>query len=283
MKKSISLLFISLFLITACSSDDSSPTIPETDPLIGWNKIQDLSTDLYTVELYSQQKKLQVGSNPVVVKLKPKSNSDNKNITSANWKTTMHMGNMTHGAPVLDLKAYQNYADLFEGNLFFQMAGDDHGDFWDLTIQFEHQNQKLTVSNQIEVIASKHQTIQSFEGSDENHYIIALLNPTTPKIGINDISAVVFKMESMDRFTLVNKYKVGIDPRMPSMQNHSSPNNTDLTQSLADKLYHGKLSLTMTGFWKINLQLFDASNNLIKGEAITETNGSSSLFFELEF
>lgn len=55
MKKSISVLFISLFLITAGSSNDSSPTIPETDPLIGWNKIQ----NLYTVERYSQQKKLQ--------------------------------------------------------------------------------------------------------------------------------------------------------------------------------------------------------------------------------
>jgi hypothetical protein len=70
---------------------------------------------------------------------------------------------------------------------------------------------------------------------------------------------------------------------MPSMGNHGSPNNVDLTQSTSDEFYHGKLSLTMTGYWKINLQLVNASNDVLKGETVTESNEASSIFFEVEF
>ena len=70
---------------------------------------------------------------------------------------------------------------------------------------------------------------------------------------------------------------------MPSMGNHGSPNNVDLTQSLADEFYHGKLSLTMTGYWKINLQLANAAGTVLKGEEVTDQNPASSLFFEIEF
>ena len=69
---------------------------------------------------------------------------------------------------------------------------------------------------------------------------------------------------------------------MPGMGNHSSPNNVNLTQG-TDKMYYGKLSLTMTGYWKINLQLEDASQNILKGEPVTDTNETSSIYFELEF
>ena len=70
---------------------------------------------------------------------------------------------------------------------------------------------------------------------------------------------------------------------MPSMGNHSSPNNTDLTYSVLDNMYHGNLSLTMTGYWVLNLKLMDADNTLLKGEDVTPTNLQSSLYLELEF
>ena len=70
---------------------------------------------------------------------------------------------------------------------------------------------------------------------------------------------------------------------MPSMGNHGSPNNTDLIQSSIGNFYEGKLSLTMTGYWKINMQLLNASGEILKGEAVTAENEASSLFFEIEF
>ncbi len=119
-------------------------------------------------------------------------------------------------------------------------------------------------------------------GSDDSRYILAMM-PMEPKVAVNDFSAVLFKMENMMTFPLVENYKVVIDPRMPSMGNHSSPNNEDLGYDAASKTYKGKLSLTMTGYWKINLKLMNDSGEVLKGEDITEENEDSSLFFEIEF
>ena len=42
-------------------------------------------------------------------------------------------------------------------------------------------------------------------------------------------------MESMMSFPVVEDYKILLDPRMPSMGNHTSPNNEDLVSS-AEKI-----------------------------------------------
>ena len=39
----------------------------------------------------------------------------------------------------------------------------------------------------------------------------------------------------------------------------------------------------MTGYWKINLQLAKPDGTIVKGEEITDTVQSSSIFFEIEF
>jgi hypothetical protein len=48
-------------------------------------------------------------------------------------------------------------------------------------------------------------------------------------------------------------------------------------------MYDGKLSLTMTGYWKINLKLINTNGEILKGEDVNEGNPESSLYFELEF
>ncbi|HBC03099.1 MAG TPA: hypothetical protein DC015_02610 [Aequorivita sp.] len=100
---------------------------------------------------------------------------------------------------------------------------------------------------------------------------------------MNDLQAVLYKMESMMSFPIVENNRITVDPRMPGMGNHSSPNNEDLTYTTATKMYDGKLSLTMTGYWKINLKLMNSSGETLKGEDVTVANPESSLYFELEF
>ena len=51
-------------------------------------------------------------------------------------------------------------------------------------------------------------------------------------------------------------FTVDIDPRMPDMGNHTSPNNTSLTKQ-ADGSYAGTINLTMTGLWRIHLTVKD--------------------------
>ena len=88
-------------------------------------------------------------------------------------------------------------------------------------------------------------------------------------------------MESMISFPIVENYTIMLDPRMPGMGNHTSPNNTDL--SFENSIYNGDLSLTMTGYWVLNLKLMNNENVLLKGEDVTEEHIQSSLYLELEF
>ena len=67
------------------------------------------------------------------------------------------------------------------------------------------------------------------------------------------------------------------------MGNQSSPNNTDLSYNDEDYMYYGDLSLTMTGYWVLNLKLINDQDAILKGEDVTETNEKSSLYLELEF
>ena len=127
------------------------------------------------------------------------------------------------------------------------------------------------------------QNVSSFMGSDNVRYIVTLIEPNTPKIAINDMVVGLYKMETMMSFPVVENYKITLDPRMPGMGNHSSPNNTDLTFNVQDGLYHGDLSLTMTGYWVLNLKLLNTTDVVLKGEVITTETTKSSLYLELEF
>lgn len=84
-------------------------------------------------------------------------------------------------------------------------------------------------------------------------------------------------------FPLVQNYRIEVDPRMPGMGNHTSPNNVDLGYDATTGIYKGKLNFTMTGYWKINLKLENQNGELLKGEDITTEIESSSLYFEIEF
>ena len=110
-----------------------------------------------------------------------------------------------------------------------------------------------------------------------------MVNPKAPKVGRNDISAYLYK--KIDRYTFipVPNFTIGIDPRMPDMDNHTSPGNVNLTYDSTTGLYNGKLNLTMTGYWKINLIVRDSSNTVIKGETVTSATTASSQYFEIEF
>ena len=112
---------------------------------------------------------------------------------------------------------------------------------------------------------------------------MAYVAPEHPKVAVNDMVVGVWKIVDMMTFSVVDGYTVKIDPRMPSMGNHSSPNNVNAIQATSGDLYNGKLSLTMTGYWKINLQLVKPDGAVVKGEAITEGVTESSIFFEIEF
>lgn len=268
-----------LAMITSCSSDDDSTPINELDGLV---KVKEFNNDSHIIELYTSTGTTQQGYNEILLRIKDKTTNNYIQNATIEWMPIMHMTMMNHSCPFSTVEKVVGKETLYKGYIVFQMP-QNATEYWDLKIDYAINGTNYMVTDIIDVPASTKKTVNSFMGTDNVRYIVALIDPRTPKVALNDMKVGIFKMETMMNFPKVNGYTLKIDPRMPSMGNHGSPNNLNLTQSASDEFYHGKVSLTMTGYWKINLQLLNASNEVLKGEAVTETTESSSIFFEIEF
>ncbi|EJF99144.1 hypothetical protein [Flavobacterium sp. F52] len=264
----------------SCSSDDDSSSIP-IDETSGLHKIQEMTNDTHVIELFSSTGSLVQGYNHISLRIKDKKTNNYITDAKIEWIPLMHMAMMQHSCPRSQVEK-KDKKTVYEGDIIFQMAQNET-EYWELTIAYEINNVSYTATDKISVPASTKRTVSSFMGSDGNNYVIAYIALFSTKVALNDMAVGIYKMKDMMTFEAVNNFKIKIDPRMPSMGNHGSPNNTDLLQSETNGFYKGKLSLTMTGYWKINLQVLNADNEVLKGEPVTADNPSSSLYFEIEF
>ena len=266
-------------IFASCTSNNDEPVL---DELNGLTKIKEISNTTHTIELYKHMGGLEQGFNEIALKIKDKSTNQYINNASVSWMPIMHMMMMNHSCPKSAVTKVSTDGLVYEGYIVFTMP-QNAAEYWDLKIDYTIAGTAYTMSSVIDVPASAKQRVTTFTGSDSVRYIVAYADPHHPKVGINDIVAGVWKMQDMMTFPVVDNFKLKIDPRMPSMGNHSSPNNGDLTQAVTGDLYNGKLSLTMTGYWKLNLQLLNASGTILKGETITDAVPASSIYFEIEF
>jgi hypothetical protein len=278
LKKSI-LLLLAVLAFASCSSDSNEPTVNELE---GLNKFQEITNTTHTIELYKHSGGLEQGFNEVAFRIKDNATGEYVKNATASWMPVMHMTSMTHSCPKSEIEKKSTEGTLYEGYLVFQMA-QNATEFWDLKIDYTIKGTAYSVTFKIDVPASTKRRINTFKATDGTKYIVAYVEPHHPKVAVNDVEVAIFKMQDMMTFPVADNLKLKIDPRMPSMGNHSSPNNVDLAQAVAGQLYKGKMALTMTGYWKINLQLLNANNEVLKGEAITDAVPASSIYFEIEF
>jgi hypothetical protein len=271
-------------IFTSCSKDDDTVTPPatKTDPTTGITKFKELTNDTHVVEIYSHHGEFNLGYNEVFFRIKNKSNNTYITDATVNWMPVMHMTMMNHSCPKSTPVKSVDREGMYQGYIVFQMPPNET-EYWELKIDYTTGGKSYSVSDKIDVENSDHKVVSSFTGTDGVKYIAAYIEPHHPKVATQEVIMGLFKMQDMMNFPVVDNYTIKIDPRMPSMGNHGSPNNVDLTQKSSNGFYYGKLSLTMTGYWKLNLQVAKPDTSIIKGEAVTETTESSSLFFELEF
>ena len=277
----VAFVALSIFLIS-CRTSDDPVTPPSVNELEGLVKVKEFSNDTHTIELYTVTGTTQLGYNDLKFRIKNKSSNQYEKNASINWSPVMHMTSMSHSGPKSSITKVTPDGTLYTGYLVFQMP-QNATEYWDLKFDYSINGTAYTATTVVDVPDSAKRRVNSFLGSDNTKYIVAYIEPRTPKVAVNDMTLGVWKMQDMMTFPVVDGYTVKIDPRMPGMGNHGSPNNVNATQTSAGKLYNGKLSLTMTGYWKINLQLANAAGTVLKGEEVTDQNPASSLFFEIEF
>ncbi len=276
-RKYAGLIMLVLFAMS-CKKENAS--INNTNETEGLTLVKTIANGTQSINLYAANGKLTVGYNKVFLQIK---NADGSFVNNAqlSWKPLMQMMSMQHACPYSAITKVANTNSFYEGYIVFQMAG-NATEYWELKLDYTIGSTAYTATSKIDVTSASKRNLVSFLGTDNARYIVALVSPTNPKVAVNDMQAMVFKMQDMMTFPVVDGYTVKIDPRMPGMGNHGSPNNVHLTQN-ANKIYAGKLSLTMTGYWKINLQLANATGTVVKGEEVTSANEGSSIYFEVEF
>src|SRR5690554_3817387 len=280
LKYIFAILFLSVSMVSC--SDDKDDIIPIDDnPVEGLYKIYEIEGADHVVEIYSENQNLEVGYNEFSIRIKDLGSDKYVSNAELGWMPLMHMENMSHAAPHSMLSNAEE-TTVYKGHIVFQMASNET-EYWEVNFTYTLNSQSIESNTRVDVMQpfDGFKKTQVFTGEDEIRYVLAYVNPRDPQVAINDLEAVLYKMEDMMTFLVVENYTITIDPRMPGMGNHSSPNNEDLTYQAAQKRYEGKLSLTMTGYWKINMKLLDENGEVLKGEDVTEDNPSSSLFFEI--
>lgn len=156
-------------------------------------------------------------------------------------------------------------------------------DSWSLYISFTDHNQTYTANHLVSVQNQTNMNLNmtAFTGNDGEQYFIALVAPQKPNVAENELVAGIYKYNqpvnpagifpdtSQFSYSEVSNYTLQLDPRMPepSMGNHSSPNNQDLTQQ-SDGLYHGIVNYTMTGNWTLNFILHNQKGLILKGTEV---------------
>lgn len=282
--KTISMISMMLIAVTfvACKKEKITPvpTTPTENPLEGYTKIKTLSNSTHTIDLYKKGSAFETGYNTIVFQIKTLSGEVVSN-AQPTWSPVMHMSSMNHGCPKSSI-TNPTSSSIYEGYIVFTMAS-SATDNWTIDIDYTINGTSYTANGTLQVNESSKRRVFSFTGSDLENYIVAMAEPSSPKTGINDLKATIHRMDNMMTFTQVDNFTVKIDPRMPSMGNHGSPNNVNLTQNASDNYYYGKLSLTMSGYWKINLQVLNETGTVLKGEEVSGSTTESSIYFEVEF
>lgn len=178
---------------------------------------------------------------------------------------------------------YKNTEKYYSGYSVFTNESSSEEN-WKLHISFTYNNQIITVNQDVSVQEQKNKNLNmtAFTGNDGEQYFIALLSPQRPKVSQNELVAGIYKYnqpsvpsgtfpdDSQFSYSEMSGYKLQLDPRMPepSMGNHSSLNNQDLTQQ-DDGFYHGVVNYTMTGNWTLNFIMLNQNGQIKKGNEVS--------------
>ena len=298
--KKVKGLFLILFVValTACNSNDDGvqagieiPGITITDDddccsaeeaLNTYNFLQtvqlvpELSTEVdgkYNVYVYTKTGGFHTGYNDIYfVSTKKETGNYIKDVTVTSSTPLMYMSkmNMYHSTPASDKSKIASYDYLAVKRVWvsFLMNTSENGS-WTYSYEVNVLGKTGGVEKKDIVVSALPEGqvwLKSFKVGDDT-FFLSLVNPTDWKTGTNEIRAYVSKKSTpiTTPYALAAEtFTVDIDPRMPDMGNHTSPNNTPLVKQ-EDGSYQGTINLTMTGLWRIHLKVKDNEGNVVAG------------------
>ena len=220
------------------------------------------------VELYVKQG-LTTGYNTVYISLSD--SVSNRAIENAQITLLplMDMGTMKHSAPVENPSGIATNK-LFTSAMVFTMAWGSMGS-WAVEVAVEHSGKKGKATVPLTDTESAKSRLKSFVSkADNSKYIVAMLQPEAPKVGVNDLELAIYKAKNGMEYPADSSLTLTLTPEMPTM-GHGSPNNVSPTHTSKGH-YKGKVNFTMTGLWHLNLEFKSGT-----------TLANSGNYFEINF
>lgn len=255
-----------------CSAEEALNVYNYLSSLV---EIPSLATEVegkYMVRVYTKMGKLYTGYNDIYfVATKKQTGNYIKYLDVTSITPLMHMQamDMYHSSPASESSRLVNYdfPAVKRSWVSFVMSSTD-ADSWKLGYQVDVLGSTGSVEADINVSALPDGQVwlKSFKSGSDTYYL-SLVNPTDWQTGTNAIQAYVSKKSTpaTTPYKLATEtFTIGIDPRMPDMGNHTSPDNSPL-QLQADGSYLGTVNLTMTGLWRLHLTVRDAEGNIVAG------------------
>lgn len=197
-----------------------------------------------------------VGYNPLYLALYD--SAGNQRLTDA--QITLHpmmtmMGGMSHSCP-LENPASNNATDgLFSCAVVYIMPSGSTGG-WTLNVDILNNKNGLqgTVVMAITVLNPAVAKMKSLTALDDSSKLfVSVVKPVHPLVGVNDFEVTIHKKTGMMSFPAANDYTPVVNPQMLSMGHGSPLNENPVLQSNGH--YKGKLNFTMSGEWRIYLDL----------------------------
>lgn len=239
-------------VLSSCNDDDIV-----TDPTEGLTKISEgyALGAAAKVELWAKDA-LITGYNQVFVAVYD--SVSGHRITDAHIhfhpEMTMTGMAMTHGTYFEDPEE-EPVNQIFPGAIAFVMPSGDMGS-WELEIHLHnhHNDKEGQATFDITVADPASPTIKSFVTDGGDKIFVASYFPEEQKVGINKYELIAFRKDGDFAFNPVDDFTFTLEPEMPSM-GHGSPNNVNPVFTSTHGHYAGKVNFTMTGGWRLNLDL----------------------------
>lgn len=278
------LVFALMCAMTSCTLDKTdyeaeiSSVVPE---YFEFKEAVSFNNGSYKISVEALNGTFYKGYNEIHLKI-TNSQNQNVNISEVTFLPIMTKNDGSKSScPHLYNLRYHAEERYFTGYAVF--TEESHMNGWEIYVSFLENNQKYVANHPIsvQIQANKNLNMTEFTGNDGERYFIALVAPQKPKVAENELIAGIYKYTiptnpagnfpdpSQFSYSEVSNYTLKLDPRMPepSMGNHSSPNNRDLTQQ-ADGFYHGIVNYTMTGNWTLNLIMLNQNGLIVKGTLV---------------
>ncbi|MCU0372253.1 MAG: FixH family protein [Ignavibacteria bacterium] len=156
-------------------------------------------------------------------------------------------GSPMHSSPVSENFNYNAEKGFFTGYASFTMLSDSVS-FW---YGFHNYNNEFSLDSVLfNVAQSDINQIRAWDNIYTGYsYVLTLINPGFPKVGLNAFECLFHKTNDDKVYTEITNAEMFIKPWMPSHGHGSSSNeNPEYTSG---GFYSGKVNFTMAGIWEV--------------------------------